>query len=393
MPKPQGGKPKKKASAPGFVNMGAVRREVQSARRPDVLKYPEVPLQLDGKYQACCWSRWDPAMYVPTCPCSECHRRRLLDKFEPKVLFLEEPLELEDQSQGTREDVDPKVGFGAPWAANLPQVEYGATMAANSEEKTQEVGAPLAASSTSPRSQDEDEEFGPGLLCNSEEYRFRGHIKKQVLERWKEIEEDSVIDGFASQQNCNFKTWWGARSPFASDAWWQSWSFPPVLWMNPPFSKLQKFTRKVKSDGAHVIATIPGWYSRPCFKEAAEMALEEMVFEKGTGVFELFGRACKPTRWATHVKLLCGHSPKCAIQNFFRSQNPETEVRPLIRRTNAAKRRFRRQQLQLKLAETQRLKQDGLTPCPSNVAINPVEAQTKAKPKKKDVGALTLVDS
>ena len=117
------------------------------------------------------------------------------------------------------------------------------------------------------------------------------------------------VDCFATQANKRFDRWWGEDSPEAQDAFAQNWA-GPMLWMNPPFSRIGEVVQKIAEDGAHAVLVVPDWPRRTWHKKAMRMAMVSLRYPVGNHIFEMPGARKRPTPWPLRVLLICGHEPR-----------------------------------------------------------------------------------
>ena len=141
----------------------------------------------------------------------------------------------------------------------------------------------------------------------SESYAVRDKYVHRIKTLWG-LEPE--VDGFATEANKRFGCWWGQGSPEGEDAFQQNWA-GRLLWLNPPFSKLNEVVEKIAQDGAHAVLVVPDWARRTWHKKAMGMRVADIRFPKYTKLFELDGAPLKGTLWATRVILVCGHRERC----------------------------------------------------------------------------------
>ena len=140
----------------------------------------------------------------------------------------------------------------------------------------------------------------------SESYPVEASVVADITSRFGVSPE---VDCFATQANKRFDRWWGEDSPEAQDAFAQNWA-GPMLWMNPPFSRIGEVVRKIARDGAHAVLVVPDWPRRTWHKEAMRMAMVSLRYPVGNHIFEMPGTRKRPTPWPLRVLLICGHEPR-----------------------------------------------------------------------------------
>ena len=128
----------------------------------------------------------------------------------------------------------------------------------------------------------------PGVLKNCRDHRVRSDLVKHLATQeprevsqvvckcgcwpyvredyavWREVFEDILlglgvpdlpVDAFATETNHLCSVWWGPGGEH-EDAFAQSWK-GQFLWMNPPYSMLDKVVHKLAEDGASAILVCP----------------------------------------------------------------------------------------------------------------------------------------
>ena len=84
--------------------------------------------------------------------------------------------------------------------------------------------------------------------------------------RWGKFDVEPDVDGFSVAGSNRTKRWWGPNSQESEDAFTKSWS-GLKLWLNPPFSMLQKVAAKIRQDHAHGVLIFPDWPARTWYKD------------------------------------------------------------------------------------------------------------------------------
>ena len=114
------------------------------------------------------------------------------------------------------------------------------------------------------------------------------------------------VDAFATEANHLCPLWWGPGGEH-EDAFAQSWK-GKFLWMNPPYSMLDKVVHKLAEDGASAILVVPNWPHRLWWRHLQVMVSTSLFFPRGHRLFELSGRTCGPSRWGTWAYFITGTS-------------------------------------------------------------------------------------
>ena len=68
------------------------------------------------------------------------------------------------------------------------------------------------------------------------------------------------VDAFAMEANHLCSVWWGPGGEH-ENAFTQNWR-GQFLWMNPPYSMMDKVVHKLTEDGPSVILVVPDWPHR-----------------------------------------------------------------------------------------------------------------------------------
>jgi len=105
-----------------------------------------------------------------------------------------------------------------------------------------------------------------------------------------------------------FKNVFNNRFPkFFVDAWSQDWH-DHWLWINPPFSCIDKMVVKLICDRGKGIVVIPAWRIKSWFKVLLQIACAHCFVPPGNIVFELNGMDSGPRRWGTYFLFINGFS-------------------------------------------------------------------------------------
>ena len=146
----------------------------------------------------------------------------------------------------------------------------------------------------------------------SENYYVRTEYVRDIIFRFRVL---PTCDAFASHQDFRFPIWWGPLSPFSEDSFSQNWG-EGLLWMNPPYSRLNEVLDKVRADAAHVLFVAPRWGARLWYKEAEKLAVAKLVYPPGIHFFQHPEKKNRTSLWPVTAFLLCGHPEKCTHQHF-----------------------------------------------------------------------------
>lgn len=180
----------------------------------------------------------------------------------------------------------------------------------------------------------------------TELYRLRPHLVARAL---KNTRVDPQIDAFSLERTKQCARWWGPDSSEGKDAFQQCWS-NDILWCNPPYSQMQRVVTKLRRDRAHCLLVAPEWSSRVWWQQLQGMVIWRWRIPAASKVFELYDRACGPTRWAVQVLAICGADPRCTLLQLqagvVHGPPPDAkQVAQVKMTTTSKKRRLRRQKL------------------------------------------------
>ena len=180
----------------------------------------------------------------------------------------------------------------------------------------------------------------------TELYRLRPHLVARAL---KNTKVEPQIDAFSLEQSKQCSRWWGPDSDEGVDAFQQCWS-NDILWCNPPYSQMAKVVAKLREDRAHCLLVAPEWSTRTWWQQLQPMVVWRWRIPAGSKAFELYNRACGPTRWAVQVLAICGAEYRCTLLHLRAGvvhgpRLPPERVAQIKMTTTSKKRRLRRQRL------------------------------------------------
>ena len=147
----------------------------------------------------------------------------------------------------------------------------------------------------------------------TERYAVREPRRDTIL---KHFHVTPTIDAFSTHDTAKCTVWWGPGSPHGEDAFEQDWE-GHTLWMNPPFSMLYKIAAKIVEDQAHAILVMPDWRYRVWHKQLMGLSMGDLIFPKGTKMFELNGTPCKGTLWETRVVFYVGMTKNAHLSPLY----------------------------------------------------------------------------
>lgn len=180
----------------------------------------------------------------------------------------------------------------------------------------------------------------------TELYRLRPHLVARAL---KNTKIDPQVDDFSLGPSKQCSRWWGPDSPEARDAFEVCWS-NDILWLNPPYSMMQRVVDKLREDQAHAILVAPEWPTKAWWQALQAMVAWRWRIPAGSKTFMLYNRPCGPTRWPVQVMVICGADLRCGMLQLQSGvvHGPRAEsqrVAEIKTTTCSKKRRLRRQRL------------------------------------------------
>ena len=145
----------------------------------------------------------------------------------------------------------------------------------------------------------------------TERYAVREGIIRDILMRLQLSRPK--LDVFADESNRRMERWYGPGGE-VEDAFSVSWHHVHVgglMWMNPPYSALEKTIKKVIEDGAEAIMVLPDWRSTQWWKDIQKYVRRRYWYPPGVKVFELSDSDFNAgTRWGVWAYYVKGHCPR-----------------------------------------------------------------------------------
>jgi hypothetical protein len=115
------------------------------------------------------------------------------------------------------------------------------------------------------------------------------------------------------------------------DAFDKDWKAQGLLWINPPFSELEKVVNKIEAEGVECLLVCPNWPKSRWWEKAQELCAKARFFPAGSRLFETDKGKEGPTRWGVWVLYIPGKNPQVAIQTVDPSGGNEARLRLDIR--------------------------------------------------------------
>ena len=110
--------------------------------------------------------------------------------------------------------------------------------------------------------------------------------------------EHPQIDAFASPKNARCSLFWDRKN----SAFTRSWKAQGLLWINPPFTRLEEVVNKVEKDQATCLFLCPNWPTAPWWEKLQGMAQKMFYYPRGTLLFENEdGQTQAPTHWGVWI--------------------------------------------------------------------------------------------
>ena len=166
----------------------------------------------------------------------------------------------------------------------------------------------------------------------NERYRVGPEIYHDILIRFGLSQQPPEIDGFADAEMHVCRRWWGPGGE-VDDAFDCFWGEGQRLWLNPPYSQMDKVTTKVLADGAEALMLVPHWASYEWLHVSMVHASLRHFYAKGMKIFSDTG----PTPWPVWALFVNG---KERIKKFWIPNSNDEKVKR--DRTKASERRWRR---------------------------------------------------
>ena len=133
------------------------------------------------------------------------------------------------------------------------------------------------------------------------DYAVRSDLVDLVVQRFGG--NVPTVDAFASRQNKRFPKFWDIKK----DAFSKDWSTEDLLWINPPFDKIEEVVHKLETDGATGIIVVPEWKDTGWRRKLQRLVVDSYIFNKEEPIFLREGVVLmKPPLWRTWAFLVHG---------------------------------------------------------------------------------------
>lgn len=105
-----------------------------------------------------------------------------------------------------------------------------------------------------------------------------------------------LIDAFANIANHQASLWFGPGG-IIEDAFLANWAACGTIWLNPPYSSLDRVFAKFVADRAVAVAILPDWRAQEWWKLIQPFIKSRYLYPCGTRVFQVNGQVCPPIKW------------------------------------------------------------------------------------------------
>ena len=116
----------------------------------------------------------------------------------------------------------------------------------------------------------------------------------KIIVSWSDLQPE--VDAFASSRNKKLPSFWTAGSSAFLKYWKHN-----VLWLNPPFSKLNSVVEKILQDEAQGILLVPVWPSRLWFHALSRIAVKWWDLPKEAIFQTEDGKLLPPKPWTVRA--------------------------------------------------------------------------------------------
>ena len=166
-------------------------------------------------------------------------------------------------------------------------------------------------------------------------YAVRKPIMKDILFRLQC--PPPTVDAFANRALHMCDRWWGEGGE-VEDAFIMDWGQEQMLWVNPPFSRLNEVIPKLVDEQARGILIMPHWKNQMFFDEVWKIVQKKHYYPRGSRVFETVDGVVGGVKWPVWALYVDGTKPRPV-----RTRNEcSEEDDPKPTKTSACRRRWRR---------------------------------------------------
>jgi hypothetical protein len=113
-----------------------------------------------------------------------------------------------------------------------------------------------------------------------------------------------TVDGFGDAELHVWPRWWGPGSSECEDAFSVHWGSEPLLWLNPPFTLLDKVVEKLMADCGTAILVMPHWQNQWFYDAVKPFVVRKQFYKTGTMLFETVSGTSGGTPWPVWALLL-----------------------------------------------------------------------------------------
>ena len=158
-----------------------------------------------------------------------------------------------------------------------------------------------------------------------EEYSFRQKAFHQAVESLGV--GVPLLDVSASHKNSQCVEYWGE----GDDAFSKSWAGKGLLWVNPPFSRLDEVVNKITTEAAKCLLVCPDWPGTKWFKVAQKNMTKAPFFQTGSRIFQTADGNVGPTRWGVWVFYFEGTPKDTAVRMVTGPSKGEQQLKVRVR--------------------------------------------------------------
>ena len=134
-------------------------------------------------------------------------------------------------------------------------------------------------------------------------YRVTDDIRDSILDYF--AQGTPSVDAFANPTNARFRRYWTLQQ----DPFQQEWSptAQPLLWITPPFEKMDQVLDKIVEDGARAILIAPDWKQQKWHRWLQLLSLNTTPTDKKVKLYmNDTGRIFPQQKWGTTAYLVDG---------------------------------------------------------------------------------------
>lgn len=136
----------------------------------------------------------------------------------------------------------------------------------------------------------------------TERYMVRRPMVNDIIMRLNT--RTPTVDGFGDAELHVWPRWWGPGSSECEDAFSMYWGSEPLLWLNPPFTLLDRVVQKLMADRGTAILVMPHWQNQWFYDAVKPFVVRKQFYKAGTMLFETVSGTVGGTPWPVWALLL-----------------------------------------------------------------------------------------